>query len=435
MTLDAAYLRWLERVEARAWQMSPDVGGLPASIWRCLLIVLRGIVTDRVFERAGYLTYFSLLYAVPLLALMLALAEALGWGRSALEFVAEKLAVTAPELAESLVETVARLDFVAIGLVAFAAIVVAGFAALIKFEAIVDDIWVAREHRPLWRTLALYPLLIVAAPTVAALVLAIAAAGRTQASALMVSLPQATLFGELLYNRLYELSFLMRLAPVALIVGLLTLVYYMVPSGRVRWQAALLGGVAAGLLWHLAQGFYLNFQFATGTFRAVWGLLAQIPLLLLWVFVCWVILIVGVELSFAWQHRHTYLPKAPIDRLAPYVWEHAVLEIARLLVETQGVRPEGLSSAEISNRLRIPWSLVRRHLSSLLALGAVHAVRVRSESSYFAAGDLGRWTIGDLLDRWRRHGDLLADMKGHAHHWPDSITIAETIPAASRESS
>lgn len=435
MTLDAAYLRWLEGVEARAWRVSPDVGGLPASIWRCLLIVLRGIVTDRVFERAGYLTYFSLLYAVPLVALMLALAEALGWGRSALEFVAEKLAVTAPELAESLAGAVARLDFVAIGLVAFAAIVVAGFVALIKFEAIVDDIWVAREHRPLWRTLALYPFLIVAAPTVAALVLAIAAAGRTQASALMVSLPQATLFGEMLYNRLYELSFLMRLAPVALIIGLLTLVFYMVPSGKVRCPAAAIGGVAAGLLWHLAQGFYLNFQFATGTFRAVWGLLAQIPLLLLWVFVCWVILIVGVELCFAWQHRHTYLPKAPIGRLAPYVWEHAVLEIARLLVETQGIRPEGLSSAEISNRLRIPWSLVRRHLSSLLALGAVHAVRVQSESSYFAAGDLGRWTIGDLLERWRRYGDHLPDIKGHDHHWADSMTIAETIPAASKESS
>lgn len=428
MNLDSAFLRWLEGLEARAWRISSNAAGLRASIWRCCLIVVRGIITDRAFERAGYLTYLSLLYMVPLVALMLALAEMLGWGKAALEFVVQKLVTTAPELTESLREAISHLDFVAIGAIAFAVIVIAGFIALVKFEGIVDDIWVARERRPLWRTLALYPLLVIAAPTVAALVLAIAAVGKSQTEALMVALPQATRFGELLYNRLHELSFLFQWAPVILICGVLTLVYLLVPSGRVRWQAAIIGGIGAGLAWHVAQGFYLNFQFATGSFRAVWGLLAQIPLLLLWLYVSWIIIIAGIELAFAWQHRHTYLPKAPVDCLSPYAREHAMLEIARLLVETKDTRPEGLTSAEVSNRLRLPWSLVRRHLGSLMTIGAAHSVRVKSDATYFGAGDLGRWRIGELLERWRKSGDDLPEIKRHERFWADSMTIAETIP-------
>ncbi len=156
-----------------------------------------------------------------------------------------------------------------------------------------------------------------------------------------------------------------------LMCGILTLIYLLVPSGRVRWQAAVIGGIFAGLAWHVAQGFYLNFQFATGTFRAVWGILAQIPLMLIWMFVSWVIILAGVELAFAWQHRHTYLPKAPVDGLSPFAREHAMLQIARILVETSNIRPEGLGSSEVSNRLRLPWS---RHIwlgiAALLVVGA-----------------------------------------------------------------
>ena len=195
MNLDTAITRRLERLEARAWRASVNALGLKASIWRCILIVARGMITDRAFERAGYLTYLSLLYLVPLIALMLALAEMLGWGKSALEFVVQKLATTAPELSDQLMDTIGGLDFIAIGMLALAAVVIAGFLALMKFEGIVDDIWVASERRPLWRTLALYPLLIIAAPTLAALVLTIAVVGEAQSTALMVALPQATRFG------------------------------------------------------------------------------------------------------------------------------------------------------------------------------------------------------------------------------------------------
>ncbi len=427
MSPEQTLLRWLERLETRAWRLSPDQSGTPAAFWRCVLIVLRGAITDRAFERAGYLTYFSLLYMVPLVALMLALAETLGWGKSALEFVVARIAVTAPELAEGLHSAIQQVDFVAIGLAALAGIIVAGFLALISLEGIIDDIWVAHERRPVWKTLALYPLLIFGAPTAAALVLAISAAAESQAEALMIVLPQATRFGELLYDRLYELTFLLQWAPFLLICAVLTLVYFLVPSGRVRWQAALVGGIAAGIGWQIAQSFYINIQFATGSFRLVWGLLAQIPLLLLWMYASWLVVLAGVELSFAWQHRYTYLPKSPTDNLSPHAHEHAMLEVCRLLVELGETHPAGLTSAEISCRLRLPWSLVRRHLASLTAIGAVHSVPMKDSSTYFAAGDLTGWTIGKLLDTWRNSGDSLPEAKRHEHHWPDNMKIGETI--------
>lgn len=427
MDLALVLLRQLERLEDRAWRTSANSSGLLATAWRCVLIVLRGVITDRAFERAGYMTYLSLLYMVPLIAVMLSLAELLGWGRSALEFVVERLAVTAPEMAAGLSDAIGGVDFLTLGLVGLGAIMVAGFITLVNLEGIIDDIWVARDRRPLWRTVALYPLLILGAPTVAALVLAIATIAKTQAESIMIALPQTTWFGELIYTRLQNLTLIIRWLPFLLISAMLSMIYFLVPSGRVRWQSAVIGGIGAGVAWHFVQGFYINFQFATGSFRAVWGLLAQIPLLLLWVFASWLIIIAGVELSFAWQHRHTYLPKAPVDRLSPYAREHAVLEIARLLVETLGTRPEGLTSTEISNRLRLPWTLIRRHLSSLLKIGAVHTVRQGPDATYFVAGDLGRWTVVELLERWRKSGEDLPEFARHPREWPEKMTIAEVI--------
>jgi membrane protein len=392
-----------------------------------VLIVARGVLSDHYFERAGYMAYLSLLYLIPLVAIMLALAEALGWGRAALEFVVEKLSITAPELGERLYDTISRLDFVALGLVAMIVIVIAGFVALNKFEGMVDEVWLSPERRPLWLTLALYPLLIVGAPTVAALVLAIGAVAKAQTAALIVVLPQATRFGELIYNRLQELTIILRITPPVLICALLGLIYFVVPSGRVRWQAAAIGGVVAGLAWYVAQGFYLNFQFATGTFRAAWGYLAQIPLLFVWMYVNWLIILLGVEVSFAWQHRHTYQPKSPTGLLSAAAREQALVEIARLLVATRDEAPQGLSSETISNRLRIPWGLVRRHISGLTDIGAVHTHRSRAELQHFAAGDLGSWTIGDLLTRWRRAGAELPEHRRHQQTWRDELTLLESL--------
>ena len=433
MSLESIIISRLERLEASAWKRSVNADGLRESVWRSILIVLRGMLTDRAFERAGYLTYLSLLYLVPLIALMLALSEMLGWGKVALDLIVQKLAITAPELSAQLSETIQGLDFVTLGLFAFIAILIAGFIALVNFEGIVDDIWVAQDRRPFWRTLALYPLLMFVAPTVAALVLTIAAFGQVQSEALMVTFSRGTMFGTLLRDRLQEISFLFRVAPILLICCTLFLVYKLVPSSKVRWQSAVIAGVVAGLGWHLVQVIYLNFQFATGSYRAIWGLLAQIPLLLLWVYASWMILIAGIELSFAWQHRHTYLPKAPVDNLSAYASEHAMVEIARALVESNKDRPQGMTSAEISNRLRIPWSLVRRHLASLTTIGAAHTVRAGSESTYFSSGDLGNWTIADVLERWRKSGDDLPEVKRHETHWPDEMTLAESI-SKSKES-
>ena len=418
---------WLSHFERQAWPPRLPDGKQPRGMRRFALIVARGILADHFFERAGYMTYLSLLYMIPLVAIMLALAEALGWGKAALEFVVEKLSITAPELSERLYDTISRLDFAALGLVAMIVIVIAGFVALNKFEGMVDEVWLSVERRPLWLTLALYPILVVGAPTVAALVLATAAIAKTQTSALIVVLPQATRFGELIYDQLQELAFLLRIIPPILICVLLGFIYFIVPSGRVRWQAAAVGGVVAGLSWYLAQGFYLNFQFATGTFRAVWGFLAQIPLLLIWMYVNWLIILFGVEVSFAWQHRHTYLPKSPIEPLSSEAREHALVEIARLLVVTREESPLGLTSEAISNQLRIPWCLVRGHISRLTDIGAVHTHYSRHETQHFAAGDLGSWTIGDLLARWRRAGTDLPEQRRHPVVWREESTILESL--------
>ena len=93
------------------------------------------------------------------------------------------------------------------------------------------------------------------------------------------------------------LPFLAR--PVAFGIGtlVLTLIYMLVPARRVPLRAALIAGVLAAIVFEVAKagfGFYIS-QFST--YQVVYGALAALPVFLIWLYLSWIILLVGAAVS------------------------------------------------------------------------------------------------------------------------------------------
>jgi membrane protein len=417
-------LKW----ESRQWRRVFGRRGGVATLARLSGILIRGVLGDRIWVRAGYMTYLSLLHLVPLGAVGLAISSRVGWENLLRAWLTRRLSPTAPDLADSLVAAMERLDLTALGYVGMAGILIAGLFALIQLEHDLDDVWVVRGHRPVWKSLLLvYPFAIVIAPILVALALASGVLAEAQSRIWIARLADLGAVGAWLYGWLVNLPVLFRLIPYVLTWFVLTAIYYLVPSGPVRLRSALIGGVVAGLIWQVVQGLYLYFQFAAATFREAWGYLAQIPLLLIWIFVSWLIFFLGAEIAFFWQHRHTFMPKWPIRAVPTEARERALIAIVREIVRSVSEYPDGMTTLTLSSRLIVPWRLVVRLVDDLTAIGALERRVFHRHVRYRPAPGLAGWTVSDLLSRWRRSGESLPEGVGELNEWPEGLTIGDSL--------
>lgn len=82
-----------------------------------------------------------------------------------------------------------------------------------------------------------------------------------------------------------------------------TCAYLFVPYTTVRPRAALMGGIVAGTVWEMSKMAYLAYSVSVfNNIESLYGPLSTVPLTLVWIYVSWLIIIFGAEISFATQY-------------------------------------------------------------------------------------------------------------------------------------
>jgi membrane protein len=169
----------------------------------------------------------------------------------------------------------------------------------------------------------------------------------------------------------------------------LSLANRLVPTVRVRWRAALIGGVTAAVLLEVAKfGLGLYLSFVTGSYASIYGTLGVLPLFLLSIYLSWVIILWGVEVCRSLQRlpllaRSLDEPGAPIKADDPNLIINGALA-ARLLCDVARNFKGGnrsLPVLELEERHGLPESVVRRVLTRLEA----HHLVVQHEDGYLLA--------------------------------------------------
>ena len=77
----------------------------------------------------------------------------------------------------------------------------------------------------------------------------------------------------------------------------LTLIYLLVPARRVPWRAALVAGMLAATAFECAKMGFAFYIVRVPTYEIVYGTLAALPLFLIWVYLSWMILLVGAAIA------------------------------------------------------------------------------------------------------------------------------------------
>ncbi len=92
-------------------------------------------------------------------------------------------------------------------------------------------------------------------------------------------------------------NLLLIVAPIAVTMVALLLFYVVVPNCKVSWRAGMIAAVTAALLFELAKKGFAWYVLAFPTYTVIYGALAVIPVFLVWIYVSWLVLLLGAEIS------------------------------------------------------------------------------------------------------------------------------------------
>lgn len=346
-----------------------------------LRFLARRFIDDRCFETAGALAYTTVFALVPLSTVVFAILSTFpvfdAWTQVLVDFVFEHFV---PDAASAVAETLHKLAGSAreVSLKGLLALMVSVLLVMLAIEQTFDRIWRVPQPRPtLWRLVVYWTLLTLGALLVVA---------SLAASTWLFALPafagaNATLGQQALW-----------LMPGAVALVVFTAAYRLIPNRPVPLRFALAGGLAATVLFEAAK-YGFAFYLRNTSFEQLYGALAVIPIFLFWVWLSWLVVLLGASLA-ASLGAFRYQPRQ--HRLPPGAELYACLRLLARLEESRrhgrGLDAEALRALEPS----LTDDLCQRLLGGLCELAIVQ----RGESgAWLPVRDLATVTLEDLHER------------------------------------
>ncbi|UCE82340.1 MAG: YihY family inner membrane protein [Deltaproteobacteria bacterium] len=355
---------------------------------------------DNSLLRASGLTYTTLLTLVPLLALMFALLKGLGIQRALEPFVLERLTGGSLAITERIMEYVSRIHVGSLGTLGISFLFVTMVLVLTNIEMAFNQIWEVERGRPWLRRCSDYLGLLVVLPVAMFIAVSLTTFVKTQViSSELLSID--------FIGRLYV--FLLKLAPFFIMWLAFSFIYLFMPNTKVNPLSASAGGIIGGTLWQFCQWAYIHYQFGFRNYSAIYGALSQLPMLLIWIFVSWVILILGAEIAFAHQNLPTYRLRqrwqAKTTSNQSYWGLQLLLRICARF-EKGGPPP---TIAELAERVALP---VEETKALMNLLENIEAIRASGEngSEVLPAKDMKHLMVFDLVEKLEHRESVSDDM-------------------------
>lgn len=346
----------------------PDPTGRGASFpgpWRETLRTLRErFREDRLGLTAGSLTFTTLISLVPLVTVMLALF-------SAFPIFAELQLSLNRYLVQSVVpEAIARPVLMAIsqfaakanrlGAVGLLVFIGTAIALMLTIDRALNAIWRVRRARPLTQRVLVYWAAITLGP------LLLAASVWLTSTAL--GLTRGWIDDDLPGPMRDAIAIWLVLAEFAVLAAALAALYRLVPNAPVRWRHAAAGGVLAAAGFVLAKKGLALYLKAVPTYSVVYGAFATLPILLIWIYLVWVVVLLGAVVA-----AHAPMLLAGVRRRAAVPGGRAMLALESLawLEAARQADGGGLGRDALAARLRADPLQVESVLDELILLGWV----------------------------------------------------------------
>jgi membrane protein len=359
-------LRACRYLDRELWTADLSTHRLPGRagirLLRVLVAVGRAPFDGQLNLEATALVYRTLLSIVPLLAVAFSVLKAFGAQyriEPLLVQMLSPLGSAGAEVATRIVEFVSNLGVSVLGAVGLIGLFYTVVSVIEKVEDALNQIWHVRRSRSLMRKFSDYLSILLVGPVLVFAALGIIASA--QSNRLVQRVIALTPF------KPETVAIVWHLIPFVLLVAAFTLLYRFLPYARVAPCAALVGGVTAATLWHLAGLAFAALVASSTSYAAIYSSFAVLVVFLLWLQIAWLVVLVGGQVAYVHQHPTSYVAVRgrPSARLRERAGLGALVEITRRYLA--GEPPPRLD--DLARVLVAPLAIVDEVIEDFVAHG------------------------------------------------------------------
>ncbi len=301
---------------------------------------------DRLGLTASSLTFTTLIALVPLVTVMLALFSAFPMFAS-FQGALEKyfLQSLVPDgIAKPVLAALTQFASQAtrLGAAGLVVLVITALALMLTIDRALNAIWRVRRPRSIARRVLVYWAALTLGPLLLGISLSLTATALTASRGVIGVLPGS-------------LGLLLNGLEFALLAAGMAALYHYVPNTEVRWRHAIAGGVFVAVGVKLAKGGLAWYLSAMPTYSTVYGAFATVPILLLWVYMGWLIVLWGAVIAAYAPSLSMHVRRQPITPGYRFTLALAVIaELARAKRSPQrGLTLPELAAATATDPLQV----------------------------------------------------------------------------------
>jgi membrane protein len=393
--LYARYAEWLWKDDLR--NLKGARRGLIVSI-RLLTVLSRQLMSGELNLRAMSLVYTTLLSIVPLLAVSFSVLKGFGVHNQLEPLLLKFLAPLGPrgnEVANNILAFVENIKVGVLGSLGLMFLLYTVVSLVQKVESSFNFVWQVDRLRQLTQRFSSYLTVILIGPVVMFTALGITAT--VMNTSLVQQLINIKPFGELVLAA-------SRLVPYLLVVVAFTFLYMFIPNTRVRLFPAAVGGLVAGVLWQTSGWGFAAFVASSSKYAAIYSGFAILILLLIWLYVSWLILLLGTQVAFYVQYPQ-YVTREPVSlELSNRLRERLALQLMFMVADRHVRQREPWTLQDMVEQLGLPMQPVSQVLDLMMDAGFV-AETSDDPPAYLPRRDIETITVAQVLETVRGAGE------------------------------
>jgi membrane protein len=394
-----AYLRKLsDFLRNEVWHDPTDAGRLYFFYYqtvRVILLTIHGLQNRLILLRASALSYSTLLAIVPLLAIAFSMLKGLGF-QSRLEHVlVNYLTAEQEELTSRIMEYIANTNFKALGVFGTALLIYASVMMLSNVERTFNELWGVPQQRTIPRKISNYISVLFLGPFLMVL-----------STAMIASFSSNTVVAALTEYKAFEHFFVLssKIIPHAILWVAFTVMYIFMPNTRVKLVPAIVAGIICGSIWEVAFRLYTDFNIGLTKYNTIYGTFAVLPIFIIWLYISWLIVLIGAQLSYAIQNVRSYQQEMNFYDVGYGQKEEMALNI---MLKISAIFHNGLAHMGVealSNALAVPVRLVREITQKLCDCGMLQEIS-GDEITFQPSKNITLISVLDVCDALRHEGD------------------------------
>ena len=340
---------------------------------------------DRLGLTASSLTFTTLISLVPLVTVMLAAFAAFPMFSTFQEALQRYfLQSLVPDMiARPVLGALTQFSSKAsrLGSVGLIALVGSALALMLTIDRTLNAIWRVPKPRPIAQRVLVYWAAVTLGPLLLGISLSLTSYAVSASRGIVGTVPGGVrlLLGAIEFT--------------LMALGLAGLFHY-VPNTHVRWRHALAGAIFVAVGFEVAKRLLAWYLVQVPTYSVVYGAFATLPIFLVWIYVSWVIVLLGAVIAAyapSLQMRVVRWPDAPGSRF------HLALAVLRELARARSTERKGLGNAELAEALRVDPLQTDPILEALVTLDWVARLEEEGDARHVLLCDPARTTVEPLV--------------------------------------